>query len=43
MFIGSIEHETDIRFKNNDDFESYIKAIGIDYGSGDVTFTGQDV
>ena len=40
MTIGPIEHKTNIRFKNMDDFESYINAIDIDYGSEDVTFTG---
>ena len=29
-----------MRFKNMDDFESYITAIDIDYDSEDVTFTG---
>ena len=28
--IGTIEHKTNIRFKNMDDFESYIHAIYID-------------
>ena len=40
MIIGPIEHKTNIRFKNMDDFESYINAIDIDYDSEDVTFTG---
>ena len=40
MIIGPIEHKTNIRFKNMDDFERYINAIGIDYDSEDVTFTG---
>ena len=40
MIIGPIEHETNIRFKNMDDFESYKNAIDIDYDSEDVTFTG---
>ena len=40
MVIGSIEHKTNIRFKNMDDFESYINAIDVDYDSEDVTFTG---
>ena len=40
MVIGPIEHKTNIRFKNMDDFESYINAIDIDYDSEDVTFTG---
>ena len=35
-----VEHETNIRFKNVDDFESFINAIDIDYDSNDVTFTG---
>ena len=40
MIIGPVEHKTNIRFKNMEDFESYINAIGIDYDSEDVTFTG---
>ena len=40
MIIGPIEHKTNIRFKNKDDFESYINAIDIDYDSEDVTFIG---
>ena len=40
MIIGPIEHKTDIRFQNLDDFEGYINAIDIDYDSEDVTFTG---
>ena len=40
MIIGPIEHKTNIRFKNMDDYESYINAIDIDYDSEDVTFTG---
>ena len=40
MIIGPVEHETNIRFKNMDDFEKYINAIDIDYDSEDVTFNG---
>ena len=40
MIIGPIEHKTNIRFKNMNDFESYIKAIDVDYDSEVVTFTG---
>ena len=40
MIIGPIEHKTNIRFKNMDDFENYINAIDVDYNSEDVTFTG---
>ena len=40
MIIGPVEHKTNIRFKNMDDFERYIKAIDIDYDSEDVIFTG---
>ena len=40
MVIGPIEHKTNIRFENMDDFESYIDAIDVDYVSEDVTFTG---
>ena len=40
MIIGPVEHKTNIRFKNMDDFERYINAIDIDYNSEDVTFTG---
>ena len=40
MIIGPIEHKTNIRFENIDDFERYINAIDIDYDSEDVTFIG---
>ena len=40
MIIGPVEHKTNIRFKNMDDFERYINAIDIDYDSADVIFTG---
>ena len=40
MIIGPIEQETNVRYKNMDDFERYINAIDIDYDSEDVTFTG---
>ena len=40
MIIGPVEHKTNIRFKNLDDFERYINAIDIDYDSDDVIFTG---
>ena len=40
MVIGPIEHKTNIRFKNMDDFERYINAIDVDSDSEDVTFTG---
>ena len=39
MIIGPVEHKTNIRFKNMDDFESYKNATDIDYDSEDVTFT----
>ena len=38
--IGHIEHETNVRFKNMDDFESYLNATDNEYDSEDVTFTG---
>ena len=40
MIIGPIEHKTNIRFKNMDDFEIYINAVDIDYDSEYGTFTG---
>ena len=40
MIIGPIEHKTNIRYKNKDDFEIYINATVIDYDSTDVTFSG---
>ena len=40
MIIGPVEHKTNIRFKNMDDFERYINAIDVDYDSEDVIFTG---
>ena len=39
MIIGPVEHKTNIRFKNMDDFERYINAIDIDYDSEDVIFS----
>ena len=39
LIIGPVEHKTNIRFKNIDDFESYKSAIDIDYDSEDVIFT----
>ena len=33
MVVGRIEHKTKIRFKNMDDFESYLNEVDIDYGS----------
>ena len=40
MIIGPVEHKTNIRFKNMDDFERYINAIDIGHDSECVTFTG---
>ena len=40
MIIAPVEHKTNIRFKNMDDFERYINTIDIDYDSADVIFTG---
>ena len=40
MIIGPFEHKTIFRFKNVDDFESFINAIAVNYDSEDVTFTG---
>ena len=40
MIIGHIEHKTNIRFQNMDDFERYINAIDVDYDSEDVIFIG---
>ena len=40
MIVGPVEHKTNIRFKNMDDFENYINAVDVDYDSEDVTFTG---
>ena len=41
MLIGEIEQKTNIRFKNIDDFESYINAIeNGGYDSENVIFTG---
>ena len=38
--IGPVKQKTNIRFRNMDDFESYINAIDVDYDSADVTLTG---
>ena len=40
MIIGPVEHKTNIRFKNMDDFERYLNAIDIDYDFAEVNFTG---
>ena len=40
FIILPVEHKTNIRFKNTDDFESYLNAIDIDFDRGDVAFTG---
>ena len=40
MPVGPIEHKTNIRFENLDDFETFTNAIDIDYDSDDVVFTG---
>ena len=40
MINGPIEHKTNIRFENMNDFENYKNAIDVDYDSDDVTFTG---
>ena len=38
--IGLIEHKTNIRSKNMDDFESYLNGVDIDSVSDVSTFTG---
>ena len=43
MIIGPVEHKTNIRFRNMDDFESCSNAIDIDFDSEDVTFTGYNL
>ena len=40
MIFGIIELKTNIRFKKMDDFESYIKAIDIEYDIENIIFTG---
>ena len=41
ILIGEIEQKTNVRFKNVDDFETYINAIDNGgYDSDDVIFTG---
>ena len=39
MLIGEIEQKTIIRFRNVDDFETYIIAIDVDYDSENGIFT----
>ena len=39
MIIAPIQHRTNFRFKNMNDFESYINAIDVNCDSEDVTFT----
>ena len=40
MVIGLVEHKTNIRFRDLDDFESYINAIDVEYDIEDVISTG---
>ena len=40
FIVGEIEQKTIIRYKNIDDFVTYINAIGFDYDSEDTIFTG---
>ena len=40
LIIGPVEHKTNVRLKNMDDFERYIIAIDVDNDGEDVTFTG---
>ena len=40
LIFGPIEHKRNIKFKNMDDFGSYINEIDVDYDSEDVIFTG---
>ena len=40
MIIGPIEHKTNTRLENLDDFERNINVIGIDDNSEDVVFIG---
>ena len=41
MLVGEIEQKTNIRFKNVDDFETYINVIDISgYDSDDIILTG---
>ena len=40
MLIGEKEQKTRIRFKNFDNFVTYINFIGVDYDFEDVIFTG---
>ena len=40
MITGPIEHKTNIRFKNINDFGSYINAIDIGYDCEDAALTG---
>ena len=40
MLIGEVEQKTNVRFENNDDIETYINAIDVNYDSEDVFLTG---
>ena len=39
MFIVEIDQKTKTRFRNVDDFETFINAIEVEYDGGDVIFT----
>ena len=41
MLMGEIAQKTNIRFKNIDDFGTYVNAIDVDYSSKDVISTGK--
>ena len=40
MVVGPVKHKTNIKFRNMDDFASYVGAIYIEYDREDVTVTG---
>ena len=40
MVIEAVEPKTNIRYRNINDFESYVSARDTDYDSEDATFTG---
>ena len=40
LITGTLEHETNVSFRNMDEFESYINATDFDYDGPDVTCSG---
>ena len=40
MIVGEVEQKTNDSLSKIEDFETFVNAIGVDYKSEDVIFTG---